>query len=580
MNEHPLKTIAASFPDKPGVYIFEKKGKAIYIGKAKSLKKRIMSYFRTNFTNEYTERDKILGIQKEADHLRFLIVESEKSALLLESNLIYEYKPKFNTFLKDNRFYPYLHITEEKFPRMNLVRNKVGKGKFYGPFTSAKMLRQIMEIIYRTYGIRPCDYDLKKIKKPCLEYQLGRCSAPCTEINEKEYSKRLEKVEAFLEGDIVSLKRMLEERMRFLSKNMMFEKAASVRDLIGEIDNIFQPQYIVLADNLNRDFFAIDILEGKATMIRLKKGAIFAAITQDIDEKISFEEFFSQFYFGKKNDIPSRIIASFSKRQSKRLKELLGTAYFGPPETTAEEELMKLAKRNLEKELQSRKLSMESLKQLKTNLGLKKLPKIIEGIDIAHTGGLYTVASVVSFLNGKPDKSKYRRYRITTLDEPDDFESMRIVIRRRFKKHSLPDLLLIDGGVGQVSAVKGVLENELEIMEYDMIGLAKAEETIVFPDKRGELKLKHDSPSLRVLMAVRDEAHRFANTFHSQLRDKRMGRSILEAIPGVGPKRKMKLLKKFGSVKKIKESSIQEIQDVVKNQDLAREIKEYLEQNM
>jgi excinuclease ABC subunit C len=234
----------------------------------------------------------------------------------------------------------------------------------------------------------------------------------------------------------------------------------------------------------------------------------------------------------------------------------------------------------LEKELQSRKLSMESLKQLQTNLGLKKLPRVIEGIDIAHTQGLYTVASVVSFLNGKPDKSKYRRYRITTLDEPDDFESMRIVIRRRFKKYPLPDLLLIDGGLGQVSAVKGVLEDELEIKKYDMIGLAKAEETIVFPDERGELKLKHSSPSLRVLIAVRDEAHRFANTFHAQLRDKRMGRSILETIPGVGPKRKMKLLKKFGSVKRIKEAQVSEIQEIVKNQELAKEIKEFLEQNM
>ncbi|HPF16348.1 MAG TPA: excinuclease ABC subunit UvrC [Thermotogota bacterium] len=580
MNEHPLKQIAASFPDKPGVYIFEKKGKPVYIGKAKSLKKRIMSYFRTSFSNDFVERDKILGIQKEADHLRFIIVESEKSALLLESNLIYEYKPKFNTFLKDNRFYPYLHISEETFPRMSLVRNKVGKGKFYGPFTSATMLRQIMEIIYRTYGIRPCDYDLKKIKKPCLEYQLGRCCAPCAEVDEIEYRKRVVQVEEFLEGDIGSLKEMLERRMTFLSKNMMFEKAASVRDLIGEIDNIFRPQYIVLNDSLNRDFFALDILEGKATMVRLKKGAIFAAITQDIDEKISLDEFFSQFYFGKKNDIPSRIIASFSKRQSIKLKALLGTAYFGPPQTTAEEELMKLTKRNLEKELQSRKLSMESLKQLQTHLGLKKLPRSIEGIDIAHTGGLYTVASVVSFTNGKPDKSKYRRYRITTLDEPDDFESMRIIIRRRFKKHALPDLLLIDGGVGQVSAVKGVLENELNIHKYDMIGLAKAEETIVFPDERGELKLRHDSPSLRVLIAVRDEAHRFANTFHSQLRDKRMGRSILEGIPGVGPKRKMMLLKQFGSVKKIKESSVEEIQAVVNNQELAKEIKEFLEQNL
>ncbi len=580
MNEHPLKQYAEQFPDKPGVYIFEKKGKPVYIGKAKSLKKRIMSYFRTSFNNDYTERDKILGIQKEANSLRYLIVESEKSALLLESNLIYEYKPRFNTFLKDNRFYPYLHISEEKFPRMSLVRNRVGKGKFYGPFTSAKMLRQIMEIIYRTYGIRPCDYDLKKIKKPCLEYQLGRCSAPCSEIGEEQYNERLKKVQEFLEGDIESLKTMLTERMNFLSKNMMYEKAATVRDLINKIDEIFRPQYIVLNDRLKRDFFAIDILEGKATLIRLKKGSIFAAITQDIDEKISMEEFFSQFYFGKKNEIPERVIVSFSSRKSKKIQDLLEVSYFGTPETKDEQEIMKLAKRNLEKELQSRKLSLESLKQLKINLGLKKLPRIIEGIDIAHTGGLYTVASVVSFFNGKPDKTKYRRYRIATLDQADDYEAMRIVIRRRFKKYALPDLLLIDGGLGQVNAVKDVLEDELDKGEYDMIGLAKAEETIVFPDERGELKLPHDSPSLRVLIAVRDEAHRFANTFHSQLRDKRMGSSILEDIPGVGAKRKMNLLKKFGSVKSIQKAKLEEIVEVVKNRDLAHQIKEFLEQNL
>jgi len=580
MNEHPLKQYAEQFPDKPGVYIFEKKGKPVYIGKAKSLKKRIMSYFRTSFNNDYTERDKILGIQKEANSLRYLIVESEKSALLLESNLIYEYKPRFNTFLKDNRFYPYLHISEEKFPRMSLVRNRVGKGKFYGPFTSAKMLRQIMEIIYRTYGIRPCDYDLKKIKKPCLEYQLGRCSAPCSEIGEEQYNERLKKVEEFLEGDIESLKTMLTERMNFLSKNMMYEKAATVRDLINKIDEIFRPQYIVLNDRLKRDFFAIDILEGKATLIRLKKGSIFATITQDIDEKISMEEFFSQFYFGKKNEIPERVIVSFSSRKSKKIQDLLEVSYFGTPETKDEQEIMKLAKRNLEKELQSRKLSLESLKQLKINLGLKKLPRIIEGIDIAHTGGLYTVASVVSFFNGKPDKTKYRRYRIATLDQADDYEAMRIVIRRRFKKYALPDLLLIDGGLGQVNAVKDVLEDELDKGEYDMIGLAKAEETIVFPDERGELKLPHDSPSLRVLIAVRDEAHRFANTFHSQLRDKRMGSSILEDIPGVGAKRKMNLLKKFGSVKSIQKAKLEEIVEVVKNRDLAHQIKEFLEQNL
>ncbi|HOO31982.1 MAG TPA: excinuclease ABC subunit UvrC [Thermotogota bacterium] len=580
IKEHPLKKIAAEFPDKPGVYIFEKKGKPVYIGKAISLKKRIQSYFRETLPPEKSEREKILGIRKDAETLRHIIVEDEKNALLLESRLIYEYKPKYNTFLKDNRFYPYLHVTDEEFPRMSLVRNRTDKGTYYGPFTSAKMLREIMEIVYKTYGIRPCDYDLKKIKKPCLEYQLGRCSAPCTEINKEEYAKKVEKVKVFLEGDVESMKEVMRDRMTFLAGNQMYEQAAKIRDLILETDRIFTPQYIVLKDRLNRDFFALDILEGKVTVIRMKKGAIFAAITQDVDETLSIEEFFSQFYFGKKNDLPDKIICTFSRKNEKKFKELLTVDYFGPPETEPEKELMKMAQKNLEKELESRKLSMEALKQLKTNLGLKRLPKRIEGIDIAHTQGLYTVASVVSFLNGKPDKQKYRKYRITTLETPDDFESMRIVIRRRFSKHPLPDLLLIDGGAGQVSAVKGVLEDELNITEYDMIGLAKAEETIVFPDERGELKLKHTSPSLRVLVAVRDESHRFANTFHSQLRDKRMGRSILEKIPGVGSKRKMQLLKTFGSVKEIRNATVEEIKEIVRNEELAVQIKQFLEQNL
>jgi excinuclease ABC subunit C len=579
-NEHPLKKIAVEFPDKPGVYIFEKKGKPVYIGKAISLKKRILSYFRETLPPEKSEREKILGIRKDAETLRHIIVEDEKNALLLESRLIYEYKPKYNTFLKDNRFYPYLHITDEDIPRMSLVRNRTKKGLYFGPFTSAKMLRQIMEIIYKTYGIRPCDYDLKKIKKPCLEYQLGRCSAPCTEITKAEYAEKVEKVKVFLNGDIESMKEVMRDRMIFLAENQMFEQAAKVRDLIRETDRIFKPQYIVLKDMLNRDFFALDILEGKVTVIRMKKGAIFAAITQDVDENLSLEEFFSQFYYGKKNDIPDKVICKFIRKNEKKFKALLNVDYFGPPETESEKELMKMAQKNLEKELESRKVSMEALKQLKINLGLKRLPKRIEGIDIAHTQGLYTVASVVSFLNGKPDKQKYRKYRITSLDAPDDFESMRIVIRRRFAKYPLPDLLLIDGGAGQVSAVKGVLEDELNIKDYDMIGLAKAEEIIVFPDERGELKLKHTSPSLRVLIAVRDESHRFANTFHSQLRDKRMGRSLLEKIPGVGAKRKMQLLKRFGSVKEIRNASIEEIKEIIRNEELAIQIKQFLEQNL
>jgi excinuclease ABC subunit C len=226
--------------------------------------------------------------------------------------------------------------------------------------------------------------------------------------------------------------------------------------------------------------------------------------------------------------------------------------------------------------VEKKRLSAESLKLLQIQLGLKKFPGTIEGIDIAHTQGLYTVASVVSFSNGFPDKSHYRKYKISQLKEPDDFEAMRIVARRRFSKTPLPDLLLIDGGVGQVNAVKDVLEEELNIKDYQMIGLAKGEETIVFPDDRGELCLPHDSPSLRVLVFVRDEAHRFANAFHAQLRDERMEKTELENIPGIGKVRKTRLLKHFKSLKKIAEAEIDEINRIVKDKDLACRIKEYL----
>ncbi|HPE68550.1 MAG TPA: excinuclease ABC subunit UvrC [Thermotogota bacterium] len=571
-----LRQQADFFPETPGVYLFLKREKPVYIGKAKSLRKRILSYFRPS----NSEPHKISGILGEADQLKYILVSSEKEALLLESNLIFEYKPRFNVMLKDNRFYPYIHLTEEEFPRLLVVRNRKGEGRFFGPFTSAYMVRQVLDLLYRSYGIRPCDYDLKKVSKPCLEYSLGRCSAPCGKVSVEEYGDKVEEVASFLEGDVDSLRELLEQKMEFLSRNWMFEKAGAIRDLLKNLDALFSPQYVVLPQNKNQDFFCLDLSEEKAVVMRMKMGRIFALLSLDVPLEMDLQEFFAQFYFGRHNDLPDSIILDEGVRLSTSVQELTGVQFVGKPRSEGEKNVLQIARTNLQKEVLHRRVSRDSLKQLQVQLGLKKFPKRIEGIDIAHTQGLYTVASVVCFENGVPQKSDYRRYRITSLQAPDDFESMRIVTRRRFSKHPLPDLLLIDGGEGQVSAVKGVLEGELDCSEYQMIGLAKAQETIIFPDERPPLQLPHESPALRVLVAVRDESHRFANTYHSFLRDKRMGQSRLEDIPGVGKVRKLRLLKHFGSMERISRASEEEIAQVVHEKNLAKEIKAFLEKTM
>ncbi|NLZ13062.1 MAG: excinuclease ABC subunit UvrC [Thermotogaceae bacterium] len=573
--EHPLKEVAIHFPDEPGVYIFSEQSKPLYIGKAKSLKKRILSYFR--LTNG--EPQKVSGILQKADHLKYILVNSEKEALMLEANLIYENKPPFNTMLKDNRFYPYVMLTQEKFPRIKVVRGKSEKGRYFGPFSSVGMVRQVLEIIYRTYGIRPCEYDLNKVQKPCLEYQLGRCSAPCAHISEEEYADQLKKVEKFLKGNVHSLKSLMKEKMAYFSEHLLFEKAKIVRDLLTKLDDLFMPQYITLPKNKQQDFFAIDLSEGKTVIFRMKDGAVFGYLTLDIDGALEIEDVLGQFYYGRQSEIPDSIILNLRDLSQERIKELFDVGYVGSPRTVGEEKILEIAGNNLIKEVEKKRLSAESLKLLQVQLGLKKYPASIEGIDIAHTQGLYTVASVVSFSNGFPDKSRYRKYRISQLSEPDDFEAMRIVTRRRYAKHPLPDLLLIDGGIGQVHAVKEVLEKELQITDYQMVGLAKEEETIIFPDERKELKLPENSPSLRVLIFVRDESHRFANAFHAQLRDDRMEKTVLEDIPGVGKIRKIKLLKRFRSLKNISKAEVSEIAEIVRDKELAYRIKEHLQRN-
>jgi len=553
------------FPESPGVYLFKKSGKVIYIGKAKNLKKRVLSYFRKN-TNSKAKK-----IITEADELDYIVVNSEKEALLLEANLIFKEKPVYNVMLKETKWYPYIFISNERYPTVKVVREKNEIGEYYGPYTDIGFVRKLLNLSYRLFKIRSCSMNisLNKLKKPCLEYHLGMCSAPCAgKINEREYKVQIDKFRKFLNGDTDQIVKDLEKEMVRLSKLLEFEKAANIRDLIFGIREIFEPQFVVLNDNVDVD--GIFFKKGVGAVLRIRKGMLLGKLSFEFDGKNT--DFLKQLYFGLKLPLPDGILTNFEV--DPETASMFDNKYVGKPRDEHELKVLELARLNWKEEYRKIRDTEIALKRLKEIIGLSHLPRRIEGIDISHTQGLFTVASLVVFIDGRPLKSEYRRYRFDALNYPNDFLAIKKVVIRRYQKRDLPDLLFIDGGKGQVNAAIEALE---EIgKRCPVVGIAKEDERIVLPGSSDDLKLPLDDIALRLLIKVRDESHRFANTFHSKLREKRIIESKLDNIPGVGPKRKKALLKKFGSVKRIKKASVDEIKKIVKSEKIALLIKERL----
>ncbi|MEA3392002.1 MAG: excinuclease ABC subunit UvrC [Candidatus Marinimicrobia bacterium] len=571
-------------PDKPGIYIYhDQSGTIIYIGKAKSLKNRVRSYFRGKSQDPKTQ----VLVSKIAD-MEWIITDSEVEALLLENNLIKQHVPRYNVMLKDDKTYPYICISNETFPRVFSTRNIIQDGsRYYGPYTDQSHIKRLLKTIYKIFPIRTCR---RKIEdggnpkdEPCLQYHLGNCKAPCIgKISKIEYQKTIEEIIRFLNGNTRPVISRLTEEMDQASKSMEFENAARIRDRLLVLKKYTNTQSIVQTDFMSRDVIALAMADHDAivTIFRLREGALIGRerfhlkhIEHQTHQNILKD--FIRSYYSKTNLFPKEVFIELEDEVQlfeDYLKKTSGlTIKIISPERGKKAKLFTLAKKNADmllKEvlLQKMKLSTQPSKMveaLQQALNLSVPPLRIEGFDISHFQGKETVASMVYFENGAAKRSEYRKFIIRTVDKPDDFQSMREVVERRYtrlmKENAiLPDLILIDGGKGQLGIAKTVL-NDLGLNNIPVIGLAKRLEEVFIPGYSQAQNIPKTSPAVILLRRIRDEAHRFAITFHRSKRGKSMVKSILDDIPGVGETRRKKLLSTFGSVNKITEISAEKI---------------------
>ncbi|MGD2250438.1 MAG: excinuclease ABC subunit UvrC [Candidatus Methanofastidiosia archaeon] len=544
------------FPDKPGVYLMKNTHEIVYIGKAKSLKNRLTSY------SENSSDTKIADIMQRTTDIDFFVCENEVDALVLEANLIKEYKPRFNIRLKDDTMYPYLKVTQEEFPRVVVTRD-INDGKIFGPFPSAKALRKTMKFMRKLFPLRICK-TMKK--KECLEYHIGLCPAPCTEkISQKEYEKNVDRIIKFLEGKIDELVQELTEEMEKASDSMDFEKAALIRDRIQALEKSR------LTSHINHPSFGdMDVVVSvgdtkKCFTVLMMRGGRLIGKHQYVLEADS-EEFFTEFY--ATHLIPEEVVTTqeIDSLIAKYLQKKRG----GPvtvtvPKRGKKKKLVNMAKKEAKMYL---KYVYGELELLKDEINLKKVPKRIEGYDVSNIMGTEAAASRVCFINGKPSKKDYRHYKIR-VPGIDDYAMMEEVLKRRFKhRENLPDLILIDGGKGHLNVALKTLHGLG--LDIPVVALAKKEEEVF------TVKGRISDISKKLLIKIRDEAHRFAITYHRTLRRKKLKKSVLDDITGIGEKRKKLLLNYYGSIKNIKKSTLEELNTVLKNKKVAESVYNYL----
>lgn len=601
-------------PDKPGVYLMKDvNGKIIYVGKAISLKNRVRSYFQAS-------RNLSLRIQNMVnlvDRVEYITTVSEMEALVLECNFIKEEHPKYNIRLRDDKQYPWVKITlTESFPQVYITRKMKKDGsKYYGPYTNVSSLRETFRLIRQIFPLRSCRHDLdrEKIERPCLNYHIRRCLAPCAgEINQTAYREMIHQVGIFLEGRQDELLEKLQQAMVEAADKREYEKAARFRDQVNAIRKVLEKQKVVSDSGDDSDIFGL-AQDRRGTMVQVfqvRQGKMVGReyfLLNEGEETPAAEvldSFIPQYYDGS-GFIPRHILLPVEPEGMTVIKEMLslergGAVEIRIPQKGEKLKLVQMAIENAQmllkiernKESMQENQVQEMLAELQGELFMSKLPLRIEGFDISNTQGQEAVASMVVFENGVPKGSDYRRFKIKTIEGPNDFAMLREAVRRRFLKGlaerqevatekgkfaKFPDLLLIDGGKGQLSGVREVL-TELGLEHITTIGLAKQEEAIFLPDREDPIMLSRRSQSLMLLQRVRDEAHRFAITYHKSLRDKNTVKSSLDKITGIGPKRKQLLLKTFGSVKQIQEASVEDLAKVPGiNLKIAESIKAQLE---
>lgn len=569
-------------PESPGVYLWKDvTGTILYVGKAKRLRSRVRSYFALDHVSPKT----VAMVRRIVD-VETLVVPTEAHALILEANLIKEYRPRFNVALRDDKSYPYVKVTvAEPFPRVLVTRRVLDDGaRYFGPFTDVTSMRRALNVVKRLFTVRSCHYDLPREApdRPCLDYYIKRCHAPCVGWQEMaSYRRMIDDVVDFLDGRTQDVVVRIRERMQEASERMDFELAAEFRDAVHHLENMEEPTVVVDVEGGDRDVigFARDGEDACVVVLRIRDGKLLARDQRLLEhaEDVEDGEVLSAFLLQWYRTAPGKsrlLLLPFPTPDEEALVAALEGTVVRVPQRGPRRALVDLADQNARHLLEEFKLaSMEAderasdpVYELQRELGLPRVPRSLVCFDISHASGTDTVASCVWFENGRPKRSEYRKFTVRDTVGVDDFKSMHEVVqrflrRRRDEGKALPDLVVIDGGKGQLSSAVQALR-ELDLASQLIVSLAKREEEIFLPGRSDGIRLPRRSPALRLLQQARDEAHRFAITFQRSKRAARTITSELLQIPGVGPTRRRALLHRFGSVQGVREASLQDLAEL------------------
>jgi excinuclease ABC subunit C len=592
-----LESALAKLPDRPGVYLMkDERGYVVYVGKAQSLRNRVRSYWQKQ--TAVGEIHRIRSVIDRVVDVEVTQTDSVSEALLLEMNLIKRYRPRFNVRLKDDKSYPYIKVTlGDDFPRVERTRKLVNDGsRYFGPYGSASSVDESMNLVRRLFPFRTCTIDIKAgeraLQRPCLLYHIKRCQGPCIQAIEQDaYRADIAQVELFLEGRQESLVKALGREMHVAAERLEYERAATMRDKIRAIERTMESQKMAAFARTELDLVGMARLDNQAAiqLFVIRDGQMIGrdvflldAVKEAPDDEV-LTSFLEQ-YYTQAGSIPREIHVPSATLDSGVLETFLAERRGGPvhlrvPQRGEKRELLALATRNAGETLareQARWLAdhgktLAALEELGAALGLPGPPLRIECYDISNFQGSESVGSMVVFEDGRPRSGEYRRFRIRTVTGPNDFASHQEVLRRRFRtvrtgeegseeerRWAMPDLVIVDGGKGQVSAAKETLD-ALGLHDLPLAGLAKEREELFLPDRTDPIVLAATSPALYLVQRLRDEAHRFAITYHRGLRARRAVRSAFDDLPGVGPKRKRELLKVFGSIKRVRDAPVEQI---------------------
>jgi len=579
-----IENILKSLPDKPGIYQFyDSLGTIIYVGKAKSLKKRVSSYFN----KEKHESNKITVLVKKIADIKYVVVQSEFDALLLENNLIKEYQPRYNILLKDDKTFPWICIKKECFPRVFPTRNVIRDDSLYfGPYASVRMINTMLNLIRQLYPLRTCKFKLtgeninSRKFKVCLEYHIGNCKGPCEGYQtEEDYNRIISQIQEIIKGNINTVKKQLKAMMAAYSESLDFEKAQIIKEKIILLKNYQSKSTVVNSSINNVDVFSVisDESNGYVNFLKVVHGAVIQSHSVEIKKKLDEPD----------EELLTLTIAEFRQRFSADAEEIIapfrldikipGVTYT-VPQKGDKKQLLELSYRNVRYYMKDKQKQKELtdperhgkriLEQMMKDIQLHELPVHIECFDNSNIQGSFPVAAMVVFKNAKPEKKEYRHFNIKTVEGPDDFASMEEVIYRRYKRlleenQPLPQLIIVDGGKGQLSSALKSLE-KLDLRgKIGIIGIAKKLEEIYYPGDSLPLYLDKKSETLKIIQHLRNEAHRFGIAHHRSKREKALTKSELTQIDGVGEKTLQALLRKFKSVNNIKKATFEELQKIV-----------------